>query len=585
MNNSLFDKVHLNMEEAYIQSQKAGKAGSWLYICDSDEYVWSEETYELYGIGGETCLTRELYFQLIIEEDRETARAAFKTVFENKSYCSVHRMWIKGQIKWIEDRGSLYQDKESGLTYVIGMMHEVTWIKEQERKNKEKQFEFEVITNYLAETTNATELYSIVANAHNTIKKVMDVVLIGIFVHLEQVFTRVIPDGFFDHKVFMNQEESDYIAYDTMKSGEFREIAIEHYPNEESRKVLMQLGTKAIACMPIRNDGEIIGALSVVLKKESFNENEREFCNTICGYLSTQLKNALLYRELERELEEKNRAEERNIQLQRSIELEKLRMEFFANLSHEFKTPINIILSSLELMKMKLEREDSLVSAKKDYDKLCIYMEQNAYRLLHLTTNLIDSTKLDNNFMETNLQKYNIVSILSNLIKSTEAYAMQRGIKLKFISKLQESPYLICDGNMVERIILNLLSNGIKNTREGGKIEVEIWEIEDYITISVSDTGSGIEKKMLPYIFEKFYVANNGLSKPNEGSGLGLSIVKALVELHEGSIKVDSKMGAGTTFKFTLSKNLRTGIAEELSERQREDMSNVRIKMEYAQMN
>lgn len=128
MNNSLFDKVHLNMEEAYIQSQKAGKAGSWLYICDSDEYVWSEETYELYGIGGETCLTRELYFQLIIEEDRETARAAFKTVFENKSYCSVHRMWIKGQIKWIEDRGSLYQDKESGLTYVIGMMHEVTWI-------------------------------------------------------------------------------------------------------------------------------------------------------------------------------------------------------------------------------------------------------------------------------------------------------------------------------------------------------------------------------------------------------------------------------------------------------------------------
>jgi|GEM_PF-2520294 len=245
-----------------------------------------------------------------------------------------------------------------------------------------------------------------------------------------------------------------------------------------------------------------------------------------------------------RDITDQERIKAENLELEKSIAMEKMKLEFFAQLSHEFKTPLNIILSSLQLLKMKLKAVDE-ARYDKEYDKFFGYMEQNSYKLLRLALNLIDMTRVNNDFLELNLENCDLQKLLSELIASVDVYAAARSISLTFSSAVAESSYLCCDRDKVERIVLNLLSNAIKNTNSGGKIEVRLGSFEDYFKIAVKDTGIGIEPAVLPFIFDKFRVSKSGFIKNCDGSGIGLSIVKSLVEAHKGTVTASSVVGEG----------------------------------------
>lgn len=174
-------------------------------------------------------------------------------------------------------------------------------------------------------------------------------------------------------------------------------------------------------------------------------------------------------------------------------------------------------------------------------------MEQNCYRLLRLVNNLIDITKIDSGYLVINEINCNIVSLIEDITLSVADYIENKGLSVVFDTDIEEK-IIACDPEKMERIMLNLLSNAVKFTLRGGSIFVNVENGTESICIRVKDTGKGIPKEKLESIFERFVQVDKSLTRENEGSGIGLSLVKALVELHGGTISVNSKEGYGSEF-------------------------------------
>jgi PAS domain S-box-containing protein len=249
----------------------------------------------------------------------------------------------------------------------------------------------------------------------------------------------------------------------------------------------------------------------------------------------------------QKKMQELKRISEENIRLlNEAIEYNEIKTEFFANISHELRTPLNVILGSIQLMGMlnAVESRDEILSRLNKYSG---YAKQNCYRLLRLVNNLIDVTKMDSGYFDIKLKNRNIIGIVEDITLSIAQYVENKKISLIFDTDVEEK-IIACDPDKIERIILNLLSNSIKFTEPGGSITVSISDRESEIVISVKDTGIGIPENKLEYIFERFRQVNKTFIRDHEGSGIGLSIVKSIVELHGGRVLVNSKMGEGSEF-------------------------------------
>ncbi|MFW6282136.1 MAG: PAS domain-containing sensor histidine kinase [bacterium] len=239
--------------------------------------------------------------------------------------------------------------------------------------------------------------------------------------------------------------------------------------------------------------------------------------------------------------ERKNR--EKVIKKQREeIEYKKLQSQFFANLSHELRTPLNLIFSALQILRKRMEKE----SREKDVKYIQI-MRQNSMRLIRLVNNIIDLTKIGMNSFNLNRDYYDIILIIEQIIDSTEDYILNNGKIVRFISDIDKK-VVYCDPFSIERILLNLISNAVKFTEKGDVITIKLEDKKEHLLISINDTGIGIENDKLDIIFEMFRQVDKSFTRKVEGSGIGLSIVKSLVELHQGEIYVESQVGVGTTF-------------------------------------
>ncbi|AZV59077.1 ATP-binding protein [Clostridium sp. AWRP] len=278
-------------------------------------------------------------------------------------------------------------------------------------------------------------------------------------------------------------------------------------------------------------------------------------------------------------------------QLQKNIEKEKIRLseikkydrmktDFFANISHELRTPINVIFSAIQVYKLKL-KECTCENPCSDRYKYIKVMEQNCYRLLRLVNNLIDITKIDSGYFSINEVNYNIVSLIEDTTLSIADYIKSKGLSVVFDTDVEEK-VIACDPGEIERIMLNLLSNAIKFTPRGGKIMVSIEDGKKSIAIKVKDTGKGIPKEKLNSIFERFVQVDKSLARENEGSGIGLSLVKALVELHGGTISVKSREGYGSEFIIHIPCKLVDGKASSKNEYGIEKDYTEKINLEFS---
>ncbi|MCM0648009.1 ATP-binding protein [Clostridium swellfunianum] len=238
---------------------------------------------------------------------------------------------------------------------------------------------------------------------------------------------------------------------------------------------------------------------------------------------------------------------ERNVQLlNETREYNKFITDFFSNISHELKTPLNIIFSSVQLL--AIQDQDKLMQNKDKYLKI---MKQNCYRLTRLINNLLDITRADAGFLVPHMKNCNIISVVEDITMSVVDFAENKGIELIFDTNCEEK-IIALDPDKLERIILNLLSNALKFTNPNGQIVVNMLDEGDYVKISVKDTGIGIPEDKLNFIFERFRQVDKTFTRNHEGSGIGLSLVKSFVEMHGGMIEAKSHLGKGSEFTIQL---------------------------------
>jgi signal transduction histidine kinase len=312
--------------------------------------------------------------------------------------------------------------------------------------------------------------------------------------------------------------------------------AAEEFP--DSYRYSQRFGNRSVLAVPLLREERAVGA--ILLRRTEvrpFEEKQITLLKTFADQAAIAIENVRLFHEIEdksRQLELANRH----------------KSEFLANMSHELRTPLNAIIGFSEVL---LERMFGEMNEKQeDYLK---DIHSSGKHLLSLINDILDLAKVEAGRMELNLGNFDLPTAIDNALTLIRERAARHGITLSVDvdSRLGE---LNADERKLKQILLNLLSNAVKFTPEGGRIKVGARLLGDMVEIAVSDTGVGIALKDQSAVFEEFRQAGTDYTRKAEGTGLGLALTRKFVELHGGTIRVDSEPGKGSTFAFTLPLNI-----------------------------
>lgn len=264
-----------------------------------------------------------------------------------------------------------------------------------------------------------------------------------------------------------------------------------------------------------------------------------------CEEIGVKLKDTYkdLYLFILRDIKYRKEYENMIVKLKQKEEDEKLKNQFFTNISHEFKTPVNVIYSAMQMQEKCIE-EGNLTGC----GKYTSSIRQNCFRLIRLINNILDINKIESGYYSPAKKIVNIVEKVENITESIIDYASFKGIEVIF-DTTEEEIFCSCDEDSLERIVLNLISNAIKYNEYGGFIFINIEKDNDKVKIFFRDNGCGIENERIESIFNRFERGDTTLYRKTKGSGIGLNLVKSMVEINGGNIVIDSEIGKGTTVK------------------------------------
>jgi signal transduction histidine kinase len=299
------------------------------------------------------------------------------------------------------------------------------------------------------------------------------------------------------------------------------------------RENLIESGVRAILAVPMVREGQLIGCLGVTRNRSGdFSVETIDLLRTFATQSALAIQNARLFHEIEdksRQLEAASRH----------------KSEFLANMSHELRTPLNAVIGFSEVLAEKMFGDVN--------DKQAEYLQdilESGRHLLSLINDILDLSKIEAGHMELEPADFDLPSAIENALILVRERATRRGITLG--STIDERVGLIRgDERKVKQVLLNLLSNALKFTPEGGRIDLSTALRDGLAEVSVADTGIGIAPADQEAVFQEFRQVG-AAEKRAEGTGLGLTLAKKFVELHGGRIWVTSAVGAGSTFTFTL---------------------------------
>jgi signal transduction histidine kinase len=307
-------------------------------------------------------------------------------------------------------------------------------------------------------------------------------------------------------------------------------------PGGELRKLMKQDQISSAVCVPLMVRQELIGVLNLSKlgsNHSPFTAGSLELASVLAGQAAIAIKNARLFEETQQAYEDLKR-------------LDDLKSEFINVASHELRTPLAILLGYAHLL------DEQAADANKKYTEAII---QSATRLKNLVTDMVNLRYLEAGEMELELQPVQIAGAVQAVVQDL-GFQMDEKEQTLTLSIPEDMPAVWLDQGKLHLILSNLLSNAIKFTPRGGSIDIGASVTEDQLGMFVKDTGVGIATDEFRRLFDRFYQVGDSLRREHPGVGLGLSIVKELVELHEGQVWVESEVGKGSTFSFTISRHL-----------------------------
>jgi len=289
--------------------------------------------------------------------------------------------------------------------------------------------------------------------------------------------------------------------------------------------------TKSLAAVPLIVRGEIVGVLEALNKRDHahYTEEDLTILSTLGALAAQAMKNVTLERKVK-------------VASIEHAELERLKSDFIAITSHELRTPLGLILGHATFLKEIVGKE---------YEGQLSTIIKNASRLKEIVENLSNVEHVQAGAARVRSNRVSLAKLSQDVFLTFEDDAKAKNITLT--RELGDSQYFVdVDGVKINIVLSNLVKNAILYSNPGGNVKVTLHEDSGYVVVSVSDTGIGIPARDLPKVFDRFYQVETHLTRKTGGMGLGLSVAKSLIELHDGRIWVESEEGKGSTFTFLL---------------------------------
>ena len=303
---------------------------------------------------------------------------------------------------------------------------------------------------------------------------------------------------------------------------------------EINKEVSERIGLRAILVVPLMREGEAIGCITTSFTEPgAFTDKQIALLKSFADQAVIAIQNARLFNEIQdksRQLEIANQH----------------KSDFLANMSHELRTPLNAIIGFSEVLVEKMFGEVN----EKQLDYLND-IHSSGKHLLSLINDILDLSKIEAGRMELDVAEFDLRSALENAITLIKERAQRHGITLELDVEKSLGAFR-ADERKFKQIMLNLLSNAVKFTPEGGKVSVRAKPLEGALEVAVADTGVGIAAEDQQKVFEEFKQVGTDYTKKAEGTGLGLALTKRFVELHGGAIRLESALGKGSSFIFSL---------------------------------
>ncbi|AFY64922.1 response regulator [Geitlerinema sp. PCC 7407] len=302
------------------------------------------------------------------------------------------------------------------------------------------------------------------------------------------------------------------------------------HPEMNMLDVPLRSPARALLVVPLLHNGKIIGSISLrqTQRPRRWQPSEVELAQAVASQAAIAVQQAELYQKTRQQAEQ-------------LLELDRQKTEFFQNISHEFRTPLTLTIGPLE----SAVNQQTGLSAEQATIAL-----RNSRRLLRLVNQLLDLQRLDAGRMQPTFSPCDLTEFVGQIADIFRAYCERKGIH--FVTELAPCPPVYLDAEKFDKVLYNLLSNAMKFTAAGGSITVRLQPEEESCILQIQDTGIGIRADQIPHLFERFRQAEGSANRSYEGSGLGLALVKELVDSHGGQIIVSSNYGEGTTFTVVL---------------------------------
>ncbi|KAM3097356.1 CHASE domain-containing protein [Phormidesmis sp. 146-35] len=314
------------------------------------------------------------------------------------------------------------------------------------------------------------------------------------------------------------------------------------HASDPKAETIQVLGLTAYACYPLLSRGHLLGTFSFGTRnRPGFHQDELALMQVMCDQVAAALERSRLLTDLQRQTEELTQAN-------------RMKDEFLSVLSHELRTPLNSMMGWTKLLRTRKMDEKTAARALETLDR-------NTHSLAQLIEDILDISRVITGKLLLNPINLDLVSLIGTAIQTMQPIAEAKEIRIQTKFEVESVPFL-GDANRLQQVLWNLLSNAIKFTPNGGQVTIGIRQ-QDQIVLWVSDTGRGIGAEFLPHVFDRFRQADSSTTRAYGGLGLGLAIVRHLVELHGGTIHAESLgEGQGATFTLILPLPGQSAIAE-----------------------
>jgi PAS domain S-box-containing protein len=539
----------------------AARLGDWSWDASTDVVTLSDTAAEVFGLRPGTDMTWADMRGLLHEEDRERARVAVeRAAAEHSDYDIEYRLNRDGgETRWVLAKGRALYDDAGKLTGMLGVVQDTTGRKAIEQALREQSEALSTI-NELGRVVSA-EL-----DLHNIVQAVTDAATELTGARFGSFFYNVlndrgesymlytlsgVPREAFAH--FPMPRNTDIFAPTFRGEGVVRiaDVHLDPRYGKNSPYYGMPEGhlpvVSYLAVPVVSRSGEVVGGLFFGHPEPNvFTARHEMIVSGLAAQAAVAMDNARLYETARREREQAERAAEENERLYRETqEANRLKDEFLAMLSHELRTPLTAILGWAHMLRTGQFDQKSVAGA---YETI----ERNARTQAQLIDDLLDVSRIITGKLRLDVRAVAPDSFVESAIEAVRPGAESKGVR---VQKIIDTGLTAVSGDPVrlQQVVWNLLSNAVKFTPRGGLVQVRMSRVNSHVEITVSDTGQGISREFLPHVFDRFRQADQRITRQHGGLGLGLAIVRHLVEMHGGTVRAESDgEGRGSVFTVAL---------------------------------